>query len=207
MVTQHFVPKSTQLCVFECYLWHANFTSIKIMMKCKKKTVLCLFLYIYVYMSLYIWIMVKIIYLSYNFNLKQYNLFFSRYYQNFYQYRSPCIYISLSLVAKSSPTLATSWMVACQAPLSMVFSGQEYWSGLPFPFPIYTYTYSKYMGFPDSSDGKESASNIGDLSSITGSGRSPGASHGNPLQYSCLENSMDRGPRQATVYGITKRQT
>ena len=40
-----------------------------------------------------------------------------------------------SLVAKSCPTLATPWAVACQAPLSMGFSRQEYWSGLPFPSP------------------------------------------------------------------------
>ena len=39
------------------------------------------------------------------------------------------------LVTKSCPTLGTSWTVACQAPLSMGFSRQEYWSGLPFPFP------------------------------------------------------------------------
>ena len=43
--------------------------------------------------------------------------------------------LSLSLVAKSCPTLAIPWTVACQAPLSMGFSRQEYWSGLPFPFP------------------------------------------------------------------------
>ena len=44
------------------------------------------------------------------------------------------------------------------------------------------------MGFPGGSDGKESSSNAGDLGSIPGSGRSPGGGHGNPLQYSCLEN-------------------
>ena len=48
-------------------------------------------------------------------------------------------------------------------------------------------------GFPRSSVGKESACNAGDLGSIPGSGRSPGERHGNPLQYSCPENSMDRG--------------
>ena len=41
------------------------------------------------------------------------------------------------LVSKSCPTLATSWILACQAPLSMRFSRQEYWSGLPFPSPGY----------------------------------------------------------------------
>ena len=44
------------------------------------------------------------------------------------------------------------------------------------------------MGFPGGSDGKESASNVGDLGSIPGLGRSARGGHGNPLQYSCLEN-------------------
>ena len=49
------------------------------------------------------------------------------------------------------------------------------------------------QGFPDSSIGKESACNTGDLGSILGLGRSPGEGNGNPLQYSCLENPMDGG--------------
>ena len=49
------------------------------------------------------------------------------------------------------------------------------------------------LGFPGSSDGKASAYDAGDLGSIPGSGRSPGEGNGNPLQYSCLENPMDRG--------------
>ena len=56
----------------------------------------------------------------------------------------------------------------------------------------------------DSSDGKESACNVGDPGSIPGSGRSPGEGIGNPLQYSCLENPMDRGAWWATVYGVAK---
>ena len=47
----------------------------------------------------------------------------------------PLSIISGSLVAKSYLTLATPWTIACQAPLSMGFSRQEYWSGLPFPSP------------------------------------------------------------------------
>ena len=62
------------------------------------------------------------------------------------------------------------------------------------------------MGFPGGSDGKESACNAGDLGLITGLGRSPGGGHGNPLQYSCLENLMDRGDWWATVHGVTKSQ-
>ena len=60
------------------------------------------------------------------------------------------------------------------------------------------------MGFPGSSAGKESTYNRGDPSSIPGSGRSPGGEHSNPLQYSCLENSMDRGARELDM---TERQT
>ena len=45
---------------------------------------------------------------------------------------------------------------------------------------------------------------MGDLGSIPGSGRSPGGGHGNPLQYSCLENSVDRGAWGATVHGVAK---
>ena len=52
-------------------------------------------------------------------------------------------------------------------------------------------------GFPHSSVGKESACNAADLGSIPGSGRSPGEGNGNPLQYCCLENRMDRGTWQA----------
>ena len=49
------------------------------------------------------------------------------------------------------------------------------------------------MGFPDGSGGIESSCNAGDMGSIPGLGRSPGGGHGNPLQYSCLENPMDGG--------------
>ena len=61
------------------------------------------------------------------------------------------------------------------------------------------------MGFPGGSDGKESACNSGDPGSILGSGRSPGEGNGYSLQYSCLENPMDRGAWQATVHGVTKK--
>ena len=56
----------------------------------------------------------------------------------------------------------------------------------------------------DGSNCKESACNAGDLVSIPGSGRSPGEGNGYPLQYSCLENPMDRGAWRATVHGVTK---
>ena len=58
------------------------------------------------------------------------------------------------------------------------------------------------MGFPDGSDGKDSACNVGDLGSVPGLGRSPGEGNGYPLQYSCLENSMDREAWQVTVHEV-----
>ena len=63
------------------------------------------------------------------------------------------------------------------------------------------------MGFHGGSDSKESACNSGDPGSIPGLGRSPGEVNGYPLQYSSLENSMDRGVWRATVHGVTKNQT
>ena len=61
-------------------------------------------------------------------------------------------------------------------------------------------------GFPGGSDSKESACNAGDPGSIPGSGRSPGEGNDYPLQYSCLENSMDRGA-WAVVHRVVKSQT
>ena len=51
------------------------------------------------------------------------------------------------------------------------------------------------------------AGDLRDLGSIPGSGRFPGGGHGNPFQYSCLENPMDRGARWATVHGVAKDRT
>ena len=61
-----------------------------------------------------------------------------------------------------------------------------------------------YWGLPCSSVGKESVCNAGDLGSIPRSGRSPGEGNGNPLQYSRLENSMDKRAWQATFHGVTR---
>ena len=72
---------------------------------------------------------------------------------------------------------------------------------------IYIYITITKSGFPGGSDSKESAYNVGDLGSIPGLGRTPGEGNGNPLQYSCLENSMYREAWQATVHGVTKSQT
>ena len=61
-----------------------------------------------------------------------------------------------------------------------------------------------YWGFLGGSDSKESASDAGDLGSVPESGRSPGERNGYPLQYCCMENSMDREAWWATAHGITE---
>ena len=63
-----------------------------------------------------------------------------------------------------------------------------------------------YSSFPDASDGKESTCHAGDQSSIPGSGRSYGEGNGNPLQYSCLENPMNRGAWWGIVHRVAKNQ-
>ena len=61
--------------------------------------------------------------------------------------------------------------------------------------------------FPDGTNGKESACSVEDLGLILGSGRSPGEGDGYPPQYSCLENSMERGAWWATVHRVAKNWT
>ena len=72
-----------------------------------------------------------------------------------------------------------------------------------FPQLVVIYT----VNFPGGSDGKESACNVGDPGLIPGSGRSPREGNGNWLQYSCMENPMDRGAWRATVHGVAKSWT
>ena len=129
---------------------------------------------------------------------------------------------------------ATPEKAAHQAPLSLGFSRQEHWSGLPFPSPFFNLSCTQNQwenvlkiplpelnpqsfwfasslmepGFTGGSDGKKSAScNARDLGSVTGLGKSAGEGNGNPFQYSCLENPMDRETWQATVHGVTKSWT
>ena len=71
----------------------------------------------------------------------------------------------------------------------------------------FLYAHLTWLGFPGGSNGKESVCNARDLGSMCGLGTSLGEGNGYPLQYSCLENPMDRGAWQATVHGVTKSQT
>ena len=86
----------------------------------------------------------------------------------------------------------------------------------PYPFSLFFLTEIDcsslrqclcLKGFPGGSDDKESTCNAGDWGSFSESERSPGGGHGNPLQYSCLENPMDREAWLATVHGMAKSQT
>ena len=105
----------------------------------------------------------------------------------------------------------------------MGFPKQEHWSGLPLPSPgdysalnvlhssldliLIKQQIHNRWGFPGGSDGRESACSVGDLGLIPGWGRSPGEGNGNPLQDSCLKNSLDRGALWATVHGVAKSWT
>ena len=62
------------------------------------------------------------------------------------------------------------------------------------------------MGFPSGSVVTNLPAKVGDLGSVSRSGRSPGEGNDNPLQYSCLQNPTDRGAWQVTVHGVTKNQ-
>ena len=118
------------------------------------------------------------------------------------------------------------WTVAHQSPLSMEFSSQEYWSGLPCPSPgdlpypwiepvtlkspalagVF-FTTSAILGFSDGLVDKESPCSAGDteeVCSTPGSGRSPGVGNGKPLWYSCLKNPMNRRPWRDTVQRVAK---
>ena len=122
----------------------------------------------------------------------------------------------------------TPWTVAHQTPLSVGLSRQEYWSGLPcsppgdLPNPglnpglmhcrwiLYLLSPVFYWSSQVVLVEKNQPANSGDIRDVgltPGSGRSPGEEHGNPLQYSCLENSMNREAWWATVYWVEKSWT
>ena len=105
-----------------------------------------------------------------------------------------CVHVCVRALSRVQ-LLATSWTAARQAPLSLGFPRQEYWSGLPFP------------GRAVVKNPPDSAGVAGHVGSVPVSGRSSGAGNGNPLQYSCLGNPKDRGAWRATVHAVAKNQT
>ena len=114
-------------------------------------------------------------------------------------------FVCMCLVIQSCQTLCDPLDCTPQIPLSMEFSMEEYWSKkycyflLQRIFPTQGWNLCLLFpaleaeDFPGGSDGKASVYNAEDPGLISGSGRSPGEGNGNPLQYYCLENPMDRG--------------
>ena len=112
---------------------------------------------------------------------------------------------SSNWVNLSSTTNAAAPEPACKT--GVVISLCSDFHGLESLKALICVLFYHFLGFPGVSDGKEFACNAGDSSSIPGSGRSPGGGNGNPLQYSCLGNPMDRGAWRAAVHGVAKSQT
>ena len=88
----------------------------------------------------------------------------------------------------------------CRRPSFDSWVGKIHWRRDRLPIPV-------FLGFPCCSADKESAWNVGDLGLVPGLGRSPGRGHGKPLQYSCLENPIDRGIWWTTFHGVTNSWT
>ena len=91
--------------------------------------------------------------------------------------------------------------------LTMYLVTQELWWRSTVRFMLFSCLLMQHMGFPDGSRIKNLPANARDVYSIPGLGRYPGEGHGNPLQYFCLENPMERGVWWATVHGVMKNWT
>ena len=106
------------------------------------------------------------------------------------------------IVTRTAHSQALAWM--------SLFLKSYSWHPSPTLALVTFKSYLTPMGFSGSAVVKNlpaSAGDTGKAGLVSGSGRSPGEGYSNPLQYSCLENSMDRGVRRATVHGVTKSQT
>ena len=108
------------------------------------------------------------------------------------------IYLKKTLIRKNTCTLMFT---------AVLFTITKTWEQPKWPRTEEWIKKFPNTGFPGGSDCKESAYNAGHLGSIPELGRSPREGNGDPLQHSCLENSMDRGAWQATVHGVAKSQT
>ena len=111
---------------------------------------------------------------------------------------SSCLGRQPSLSYISPPTTTHTHTQSCLSYLGNKYSFQY------FSYPYLHLPSSNICRFPGGSEGKASACNAGDLGLIPGWGRFPEEVNGNPLQYSCLENSMDGEAWWATVHGVTK---
>ena len=105
---------------------------------------------------------------------------------------------SSPLLKHCIPSLALCWLCSTrkEGPRPPLYQDSSF--SLPIPLIVNS---SSSTSFPSGSVSKESVCNAGDLRSVPGWGRFPGGGHGNPLQYSCQENSIDRGAWWATVHG------
>ena len=119
-----------------------------------------------------------------------------------------------TLLSSSTPCPPTNAYELCRKQSKVTFSGKFSLPTNHYSPSLYIIVWRKdrlptpvFLGFPHGSDGKESACNAGDLGLIPGWGRSPGGGHGNPLQYFCLENPMDRGAWRATVHRVAKNRS
>jgi len=109
----------------------------------------------------------------------------------------------------------TSWTAAYQAPPSMGFSRQEYWSGVPLPSLYVTLSVCIICSIAQILKASQvelknppvNAEDIGDTGLIPGLERSPGEGHGNPLQCSCLKNPMDREAWCTVVHMVAGSDT
>ena len=112
------------------------------------------------------------------------------------------LFLSLLCLPLFSHHQDEQWLIITYL-LGFIYIWRLPWTEKPGYIYIYTYIWC-FPGFPGGSDGKASACNVGDPGSISGLGRSPREGNGNPLQYSCLENSMDGGTWKATVHRVTE---
>jgi len=109
----------------------------------------------------------------------------------------------MEITNQCGPPWQLSWLrirLQCRKPQFNSWVGKIHWRRDRLPSPV-------FLDSPGGSDSKESTHNAGDLGSIPGLGGSTAEENGYPLQYSYLENPMDRGAWQATAHGVTKSQT
>ena len=117
-------------------------------------------------------------------------------YDTQYSHHTQSCHCHLSLMSYNSPLLFLLWNPWLS----------HYFKNVPEMCQFHNFCYILYLawGFPGGSVVKNPPANAGDLGSISGLGRSPGGRNDNPLQYSCLGNSLDRGTWQAIVCGVAK---